>query len=90
MRVEIPFLADREVDAIGLALIVLGVALVCGTLIFARRSSPEEPDQDEAQHNEHDDDGPHGSDTPRRGRRAHSAIEAPDVRQQNESNPQGH
>src|SRR5215475_7576465 len=56
----------------------------CGTLIFARRSSPVESDKDEAEHNERDDGG-QSSDTPRRGRRAHSAIEAtPDVRQRNE------
>jgi hypothetical protein len=62
MRLEIPSLAGREMDAIGIVLIVLGVVLLCGTLIFARRSSPGEPDKDEAQR---DDDGPHGSETPR-------------------------
>jgi len=77
-------------DAIGIALIVLGVVLLCGTLIFARRSAPGERDKDAARQNEPDDDGLPGSHTLRRGRRAHSDIEAdPDVRQQNESNPQG-
>jgi hypothetical protein len=90
MRFEIPFLAGWEMT-IGIALIVLGVMLLCGALIFARRSSPVEADKDETQQNEREDDGLPGSHTLRRGRRAHSDIEAdPDVRQQNESNPQGH
>ena len=87
MRLEI---ASREMDAIGIALIVIGLVLLCGTLIFARRSSPAEPDNDEAEHNKPDEyHTSQGSDTPRRGGHAHSAIEAtPDVRQRNERSPQ--
>jgi hypothetical protein len=85
MRLEIPSLAGREIDAIGIALIVIGAVLLCGTLIFARRSSTGDRDKDEAQHSEPDDGGPDGSDTPRRARPVRSAIEAaPDLRQQTE------
>ena len=88
MRLEIPSLASPEMDAIGIALVVLGVVLISGTLIFARRSPQGEPDKDETQHNKRDDDGPQGSDTPRGKRRAQLAVEAdPDVRQRRERSP---
>ena len=74
-------------DAIGIALIVIGLVLLCGTLIFARRSSPAEPEAEQNKPDEYHTS--QGSDTPRRGGRAHSAIEAtPDVRQRNERSPQ--
>jgi hypothetical protein len=88
MRLEIPSLAGREMDAIGIALIVIGVVLLCVTLIFARGSSTGEPDKDEAQQSERDEEGPDSSDAPRRGRPVRSALAAaPHLREQTERSP---
>jgi hypothetical protein len=53
VQLEMPSL----MDALGIALIVLGAVLLCGALL-----SPGEPERDEAEHNERNEhDGPRGS-----------------------------
>jgi hypothetical protein len=73
VQLEMPSL----IDALGIALIVIGIVLLCGTLILARRSSPGEPDKDEAEHNEREDDRQR-SDTPGGGRRTTALETDPD------------